>query len=66
MNIKFKFVICVLLLLFPIKGFAETIYDQPYLGEFPDFFRERLSALALKQLAWHEPELRKYTEYAVA
>jgi hypothetical protein len=51
MNIKFKFVICVLLLLFPVKGFAETIYDQPYLGEFPDFFRERFSALALKQKA---------------
>jgi len=49
MNIKFKFVICVLLLFFPVKGFAETIYDQPYLGEFPDFFRERFSALALKQ-----------------
>jgi len=51
MKIKFIFVICILLFLFPITSFAETIYDQPYLGEFPDFFRERFSALALKQKA---------------
>lgn len=50
MKIKFTFVISVLLLL-SVQGFAETIYDQPYLGEFPDFFRERFSALALKQKA---------------
>lgn len=50
MKIKFTFVIIIIFLLF-VQGFAETTYDQPYLGEFPDFFRERFSALALKQKA---------------
>ncbi len=40
-----------LLLLIPVKGLAENVYDQPYLGEFPAIYRDRFSAVAWKKNA---------------
>ena len=50
MKTRIVFVIYFLLLL-SVNIFAETIYDQPYLGEFPEFFRERFSVSAWKMQA---------------
>ena len=49
MSIKFKIVVCLLLLFIPLKSFAENIYNQPYLGAFPDLYKEKFSAAAWKQ-----------------
>lgn len=46
MSIRFRIVVCLLLLFIPVKNFAETIYDQPYLGAFPNLYKEKFSALS--------------------
>lgn len=50
MKTKFTFVI-YFLLLSSINIFGETTYDQPYLGEFPEIFRDRFSVSAWKKQA---------------
>ncbi|MDI1241784.1 MAG: hypothetical protein PSX80_07675 [bacterium] len=34
------------LVCFSVSGSAETVYDQPYLGEFPEHLRGRFAASA--------------------
>jgi hypothetical protein len=41
------FTTSLLILLIPLTGIAETVYDQPYLGEFPQgWFKDRYSVSA--------------------
>jgi len=47
---KLRILLC-LLAFFSGSGFAETVYDQPYLGEFPEYLRGRFSASAWKKTA---------------
>jgi hypothetical protein len=51
MKIAFAFIFSLLLLFIPVNGFVETVYDQPYLGEFPTFVADRFSTRAWKKNA---------------
>ncbi|MGB7068827.1 MAG: hypothetical protein WBD22_04985 [Pyrinomonadaceae bacterium] len=51
MKIAFTLVLYFLTLFIPIVGLGENLYDQPYLGEFPEHLRDLYSAASLKKKA---------------